>query len=146
MTADPFAGIERELDERSVSDRTVALTIQDRTGLPTDERDLRHVVYAGLFEMLAERLRANVTDLEARGGLEHVASRARTILPTLRFWLHEKSSTADQSELVARMRGKGVAVTRNWMIPKLEGEIELYEERISALRASIAGRNGGPSR
>ncbi|HYV02047.1 MAG TPA: hypothetical protein VEM93_06885 [Actinomycetota bacterium] len=140
MTTDPFEGIESELDERTVSGRTVALRIPDRPGLPREERDLRYVVYAGVFTMLAERLRDTVSDEgEARDRLGRVASRAATLLPTLRFWLHEKSTKAEQEELVARMRGRGVAVTRDWMIPKLEGEITVYEARVATLREAIAG-------
>ena len=49
----------------------------------------------------------------------------------------------EDRELLIRMRGKEIAVTRDWMIPKLLDEIDRYRARAGALRAALSRSGEG---
>jgi len=114
MTAglDPLAGLDRDLDHDRVSPGTEAAC----GACATDEERV-------------ERL---------SGALRLVESAE----PALRFALFEKSGLAERQELVARMRGKEIAATEGWMIPRLREDIAAYRERIEALRRTLEEPEG----
>ena len=135
---DPFAGFRADLDFGSASDRTVEIVVPDASGLPEEEAGLRFVVCVGLFDMLAEAAEENGRSDEERFTMIDAAlSAVEGTEPTLRYWLYEKGTKAERQELVARMRGKEVAMTREWMLPRLREDIEAYRARITALRQAL---------
>jgi hypothetical protein len=143
--SDPFEDLDRDLDFWNVSDQTVELVVPSDPDLPAEDQHLRFVVYAGLFELLAERAVAEAGsegEAEAADVIGKALSSVNGIEPTLRYWLFEKGSTAERQELVGRMRGREVAMHRDWMIPRLRQDIEAYRARIAALRAVLEERAG----
>lgn len=91
-----------------------------------------------LFDLLVEALwGASEDDPERERQLSRVLGRFQSVEPTLRFDLYEKGDLAQRTELMSRMRGKDVAVTESFLLPRLEEGLTLYEERIEALRAAL---------
>jgi hypothetical protein len=134
---DPFQGFERDLNYWELSDETVELAL-DARDLPRDERQRRFAAYVGLFDMLIEALWAAAeTDEERDREATRVLGRLQSVEPTLRFSLYEKSDLTRRAELASRMRGKEVAVTQHFLLPRLEEGLGLYEDRIEALRAAL---------
>ncbi len=134
---DPFAGFERDVNYWELPDDTVELTV-DGSELPTEDRQLRFLVYAGLFDLLIGALwNAYEDDHERERQLSRVLGKFQSAEPTLRFDLYEKGDLAKRTELMSRMRGKDVAVTESFLLPRLEQGLELYEERVEALRAAL---------
>ncbi|MFN2545321.1 MAG: hypothetical protein ABR600_12255 [Actinomycetota bacterium] len=134
---DPFAGLDADLDYEHVSDDVVELAVGP-SALPPDEAEMRFLVSMGLFDMLAEAaMQRPSTDEERFDALLGVLGRFTAIEPTLRYWLYDRGRQAEQQELVTRMRGREIAVTREWMIPRLREDIEDYRSRIDALRERL---------
>lgn len=133
---DPFAGFERDLNYWEVSNEKVELTIPD--DVVDDDRELRFLVYTGLFDLLMETLWAHCEDESER---DHegarILSKVQSVEPTLRFSLYQDTDVAQRTELMARMRGKDVAVSEHFLVPRLERGLLMYEERIEALRAAL---------
>jgi len=134
---DPFQGFERDLNYWELPDETMELAL-GASDLPRDERQRRFVAYVGLFDLLIEALWAACDNDEER---DHEATRVlwkfQSVEPTLRFSLYGQSDLTRRAELASRMRGKEVAVTEHFMLPRLEEGLGLYEDRIEALRAAL---------
>lgn len=140
---DPFEGLERDLDFWNVSDKTVELAVPGDPDLPAEDGHLRFVLYAGLFDLLTDQaVLAAESEEEAVEVIDHALSSVNAVEPTLRYELFERGSTAERQELVVRMRGREVAMTREWVIPHVEQDIEAYQARIAALRRAIEERAG----
>lgn len=139
---DPFAGLERDLSYWDLPEETVEIALEGHS-LPEEEQQLRFLAYAGLFDLLVEALAESCeTDQERDRELAGILGKFRSVQPTLRFWLFEKSQEAEGLELVSRMRGKDIAVTEEWMVPRLAHDMAIYGERIAALRAALSEASG----
>ena len=135
---EPFDGFDDDLAFERVSDRTATISVP-APGLPEDEASRRLVVYLGLFDRLTEELvDAAPEEDEAAARLAEVLRHVQAADGPLRFALHEERDATDRRELMTRMRGKEIALTRDWMIPKLHEEIQRYVARVAALREAVA--------
>lgn len=126
------------LGDATIPDDTVGLA--PPVGATSDVDALRFRLFAGMFDLLAGKTLEEIPDNVAR---EAVLRAALTTIgstePALRYALHDRSSRAEQLELVVRMRGRQIAMSDRWLIPRLEEEIPLYEDRVSALNRAIEG-------
>jgi len=108
----------------------------------TDPDRLRFELYAGVFALLTDALAISAdSDDELERRLSALLRTVETVEPTLRFDLFEKRSNVERTELVARMRGRDIAVTQGWMIPRLREDILAYRARIQALEAVLQRRS-----
>jgi hypothetical protein len=126
----------------SFADATVdalVSTIQAE-GFPKDDRRATFIAYAGLVDLLAERMLAATAIEDRVTTLERARRAAEAADGPLRFARHEQRSTTERDELISRMRGRQIAMTQGWLAPKLRTEIALYERRIDALRMAIEAR------
>ncbi|HEX9124462.1 MAG TPA: hypothetical protein VF984_14070 [Actinomycetota bacterium] len=116
-----------------------------------DEAELRFFLYAGLFALLAEAVAdgetpemagdgAGVTEEQLEGSLRMV----RSAEPGVRYARFERRDATERRELMARMRGREIAVTSEWLIPRLDADIHAYRARIAALQDAIARAGDGP--
>jgi hypothetical protein len=134
---DPFAGFERDVNYWELPDETAELIVADQD-LPKEDRQLRFLVNTGIFDMLMDALWATCENDEARDReAARILGKFQSVEPTLRFSLFEGSDLAQRTELMSRMRGKEVAVTEHFLLPRLHEGLELYEERIEALREAL---------
>jgi len=138
---EPFDGFDDDLSFETVSDRTATVSVP-APGLPADEASRRLVVYLGLFDRLTEALVDAAPEEDAPARLAEVLRRVQAADGPLRFALHQEREATERRELMTRMRGKEIAVTRDWMMPKLREEIERYEARVAALQHALAGSIG----
>jgi hypothetical protein len=142
MQDDPFQGFEADIDYWNLPDETEEIPVPSRISLPEEEMQRRYILYAGMFDALVERLcSSSRSDVDLVRRLSEIRGRLRSLEPTLRFDLYEKRKQNDDQELVARMRGRGVAVTSEWMIPRLHRDIEIYRERIRSLERAFEELN-----
>lgn len=94
----------------------------------------------GLYDLLAERGLASCTDDDDRERLLRSAlGELLAAEPALRFALSERSRKTEELERAARMRGRQNTFTGEWLMPRLEQEIDLYEARVRALELAIEG-------
>lgn len=133
MRGDLLARFVRELGDATVAPGTVALDLPEAPG--SGDR-ARFLVYVGLVDFLAEALMPGDREESVRI-LSASLSAVRSIQPTFRFALFEQSSLTESRELIARMRGKDIALTSEWMLPRLRGDIDAYNARIAGLRAAL---------
>jgi hypothetical protein len=137
---DPFAGFERDVNYWELPDEKVELAFEN-PDLPEEDRQLRFLVYAGLFDLLVEATAASgETEEERDRQLSRILGKLQSVEPTLRFSLFEKSNKAEGLELITRMRGKDIVLTQEWLLPRLDRDIAIYQERIKALTAAIQER------
>jgi len=135
---DPFDGFARDLDHEAVPADTVSLLLPANE-LPDAELEARFLLYLGLFDMLAEALiEACESDEERAQRLAALLSGIQSVEPVLRFRLAERMRQAEGQELIARMRGRDIAVTRDWLVPKLHQLIAASRARIDALSQALA--------
>jgi hypothetical protein len=134
--AERFEAVLDGLADPTVADDEVVVS---GAQVPDDERQATFLVYVGIVDLLAEAA-LNALDEDDRGRL---LGRAQTTLSSvdgpMRFARYERGSTAEQQELVSRMRGKDIAVTSEWLVPRLRSDIGSYRRRIDALRRAIDG-------
>jgi len=131
---DPFEGFARDLDYWHASGDTVSVPTPAGTEMVEPDR-LRFELYTGLFALLTDALAESVgsdQDLERR--LSALLGRVQSVEPTLRFDLFEKKGQVERTEMVSRMRGRDIAVTQEWMIPRLREDMAAYRARIHALQ------------
>jgi hypothetical protein len=137
---DPLEGFDLDPETVSADNVTVLLTPDQA---PDDERAARFLVYLGLFDILAEAVHEACDDDEERATrYAALLGQVESVEPVLRFRLFERRRRAESQELISRMRGREIAVTRNWLIPRLEELITACRARIEALRLALeeAGR------
>ena len=92
----------------------------------------------GLYDLLVERgLASCVTDDDREQLLRTALGELLAAEPALRFALAERSRRTEGLERAARMRGRQNVLTGEWLLPRLEVEIDLYEARIRALERAI---------
>jgi hypothetical protein len=139
---DPFAGFEGDVNYWELPDETAELTVENHA-LPEDDRQLRFLVYAGLFDLLVEALAASAeTNEELEGRLFRILGKFQSVEPTLRFSLFDRGKQAEGLELITRMRGKDIVLTQEWLLPRLERDIGVYQSRIVALQAALEEKQG----
>ena len=132
--ATPFRGLDRDLAFEAISGETTELVVRV-AGMPGEQPDRRLVVYLGLFDALAEELVSSSANPDAaRTQLSNLLRALESAEGPLRFARHEQATERDRLGLVTRMRGKEIALTRDWMVPKLREEIRMYSDRVAALR------------
>jgi hypothetical protein len=121
-----------------VPDEAVEVAVEDPPS--AEDRQLRFLLYAGLFDLLVEALWESCEDDRERDRrLSLVLSKFQSVEPTLRFWLFHNSQKAEGLELVTRMRGKDIALHQEWLVPRLERDIGIYRDRIDALKVALGG-------
>jgi hypothetical protein len=134
---DPFGRFERDVNYWDLPDETVELSL-DEQDLPREDRQLRFMAYAVLFDMLMEALLdVCESDEERAQEAARILAKFQSVEPTLRFDLFEKEDQTQRTELMSRMRGKEVAATEHFLLPRLQDGLDLYEDRIEALRAAL---------
>jgi hypothetical protein len=137
----PFEGFERDLDYWHSSGQTVSVPTPAGTEMEEPDR-LRFELYTGLFALLTDALaEATEDDEEFERTVSGLLGKVQSVEPTLRFDLFEKKSQVERTEMVSRMRGRAIAVTQEWMIPRLRQDIEAYRDRIGALRRLLRERS-----
>ena len=126
-----------EIADAAVEDDEATLRVPE--GLGDDDRT-RFIAYVGLVDLVAE---ASIEAVPAGERASALARALQTVIAAegpLRFAHHERVTTAERQELVARMRGKDIAMTSEWLVPRLSGDIDTYRQRIEALERRIAER------
>jgi len=130
----PLARFVRDLGRATGAAETAVLGPAEA---PETDGRVRFLAYVGLVDLLADASVPNDPEAAVRA-LSEWLSAVRSTEPTLRFALFERSSLTESRELVARMRGRDIALTSEWMLPRLRQDIEAYRARIAALRAALA--------
>lgn len=137
---DPLAGFAEDLNFDTASPEVASVVVPVVVGsnLPEDTASMRMAVYLGLFDLLADLAARRAPDAElARRTLEEALRQVGATEGPLRFALYNKRSKAEGDELISRMRGREIAITEQWMLPKLEAEIAAYRARVDGLRAAL---------
>lgn len=119
----------------------ISITVPDALALPEEPAERRFLLYVGLYDLLAEALlHAARTDAEREQFLTQASTAAMAAEPVLRFARYERSTRAENLEMISRMRGKEIRMTDRWLIPRLERDIAAYRARIAALSTAIEER------
>jgi hypothetical protein len=118
------------------------VTTMPSPGATDDDREATFLAYAGLVDVLAEAVLHSVPPERREQLIGGALRSAGAAEGPLRFARYERGWTAEQQELVSRMRGKDIAVTSEWLLPRLEADIDAYRRRIEALRSAIEEGEG----
>lgn len=92
-----------------------------------DAPETAYLLLSGAVDLLAERTGA--ADEELRRALRAVLGAE----PAFRSEIHERARRAEELERAARMREREIAMTEGWLVPRLQREIRLFEQRVAAL-------------
>jgi hypothetical protein len=137
--ADPLSQALEAIGDTTVADDVVQLRLPEAPGMPEDPAALRFLMYVGLYDLPIEAaLGRKLEDTERATMLSQALASVRSAEGPLRFARSERSEVIESRELVARMRGREIALTNGWMIPRLREDITDYRARIEALRVAIA--------
>jgi hypothetical protein len=120
---DLLKDFDRLLTAQALSGRVTWIEVP---GGPSEETQLRFLVYLGLYDLLADRVQSD-------GELTELLRRTEAAEGRIRFELYQQRSATEARERVARITSKEIAVTERWMVPKLEAEIEQYRARVRGL-------------
>jgi hypothetical protein len=131
-SATPLADALDALGDATVAPETTTLAMPRRS-IVADPDAARFTVLAGMYDLLADEETGSTDPATAVRRLEEALHAVRSIEPTFRFAAYERSALTESRELRARVHGREVALTESWMVPRLEGEIERYRERIRQL-------------
>lgn len=128
---------------RALSDATVPADEVGLTAPVPPEADPSQTTFeltVDLYDLLVERsLAACADDREREALLRTALADVAAVEPVLSWTLSDRSRQTEQLDRAARMRGQQNRLTGEWLLPRLEKEIEMFEARISALRASLEG-------
>lgn len=138
MSDSPLERMVRAIGDTTVPDDEHELALP-QGALAGGEEEARFLLYAGIVDLVAEAAVRNAINegRDSEAVLSGALADARAAEGPLKFARHDRGSIADQHELTARMRGKHIALTSEWLIPRLQDDIEAYRGRIGALRAAI---------
>jgi hypothetical protein len=141
IAPNPLDDAVASMADATVPADTISVAVPDAPALPEEPAERRFLLYVGLYDLLAEAsLKAAPTDAEREQLLAHASAGAMSAEPVLKFARHDRSTQAENLELIARMRGKEIRMTDRWLIPRLERDIAAYRARIDALRRAIEER------
>jgi hypothetical protein len=135
----PLADAVDALGDATVAPETITLTLPVGS-TAADPDAARFTLLAGIYDLLAEEETGSTDPATAVRRLEETLHTVRSIEPTFRFAANERSALTESRELRARVHGAEVALTEGWMVPRLEGEIQRYRERIRQLVRAIEDR------
>lgn len=141
MAPNPLDAAMARMGDATVSADTVLITVPQDDASSEEPAQRRFLLYVGLYDLLAEAtLAAAATDAERERLLAHASAGAMSAEPVLRFARHERSTRAENLEMITRMRGREIGMTDGWLIPRLERDLAAYRARIDALRRTIEVR------
>lgn len=95
--------------------------------------DPTFTAYAGLVHLLS----TSVAPSELEHHLASLETRLLSSEGLLHYKAFEVSGRAERLERAGRMQRAEVRATRDWLIPRLERDIALYERRVAALEALV---------
>jgi hypothetical protein len=141
IAPNPLDDAVSRLADATVATDTVAIEVPRDADLPGESAARRFLLYVGLYDLLAEAsLTAAATDAERERLLADASAGAMSAEPVLKFARHERSTRAENLEMITRMRGREIGMTDRWLVPRLERDIAAYRARIDALRRAIQER------
>jgi hypothetical protein len=141
IAPNPLDDAVARMADATVPADTISVAVPDVPALPEEPAERRFLLYVGLYDLLAEAsLKAAATDAEREQLLARASAGAMSAEPVLRFARHDRSTQAENLELIARMRWREIRMTDRWLIPRLERDIAAYRARIDALRQAIEER------
>ncbi len=129
MTAERFLAVAEVLTRDPDEVPTLPVPVET-----ADAPETAYLLLSGAVDLLAERTAA--ADEELRRALRAVLGAE----PVSRSEIHERARRAEELERAARMRGREIAMTERWLVPRLQREIRLFERRVAALEALTGGR------
>lgn len=136
MSAGALDRATRDLDFEAAPTQTVSVELPHLTGLPDDPAEALFALEAGLFDLIAERETEGPAP-EGAARIEEALRPVQALAAITRFGLFERLETVERQERTARMNGLDIAMTRDWMLPRLRRDIQLYAARIEALERAI---------
>jgi hypothetical protein len=89
--------------------------------------------YAGVAHLLV----SHVPEVDRERALARLDGILLAYEGKLRYRAFELASRAEHLERSARMKGVEVRATRDWLLPRLESDVDRYGQRIRALRALL---------
>lgn len=128
---DPFEDYEYDLVPENLAGRVEAFDLPIRSG-----GDDRFLSYLGLYDLLARRLTV-VLGEAAEVRLTELHRRITSMEGPLRFALWEGTTEIERLRRVTRITSGESRLKREWLIPKLEGQIQLHRRRIDALTTAF---------
>jgi hypothetical protein len=141
IASNPLDDAVAHMADATVPADIISLAMHDTPGLAEEPAERRFLLYVGLYDLLAEAsLTAAATDAERERLLAEASAGAMSAEPVLRFARHERSTRAENLEMITRMRGREIGMTDRWLVPRLERDIAAYRARIDALRQAIQER------
>jgi hypothetical protein len=140
MAPSPLDEAMATIGDATVAADTVAIEVAGDADLPEESAARRFLLYVGLYDMLAEVSMQAATDAERELHIAHATAGVMSAEPVLKFARHERSTRAENLEMITRMRGREIGMTDRWLIPRLERDIAAYRARIDALRRTIEVR------
>ena len=139
IASNPLDDAVARMADATVPADIISLAVPD-AALPEEPGERRFLLYVGLYDLLAEASLTAATDAERERLLAHASAGAMSAEPVLRFARHERSTRANNLEMITRMRGREIGMTDRWLVPRLERDITAYGARIDVLRRAIEER------
>lgn len=128
----------RDLDFEQVADEFTDAVLPESSDILVDPSERRFILEAGLFDIVVEAALSDLpTDEERLNRLEDAVRSVESLIPVTRYAWFDGSKETRKHELSTRMYRREIDQTANWMLPRLERDIETYRARIAALRAAI---------
>jgi hypothetical protein len=141
MAPNPLEDAVASMADATVPVDTIFLAVPDGPAIPEESAERRFLLYVGMYDLLAEAsFQTAATDAEREQLLAQASSATMAAEPVLRFARHERSTRAENLEMITRMRGKEIRMTDGWLVPRLERDIAEYRARIAALSTAIEER------
>ncbi len=128
----------RDLDYEYVAEEFIDVAVPESPAMPTDTSERRFILEAGLFDIVVEaELSSLPTDEERLDRLEDAVRSVESLIPVTRYAWFDGSKETRKRELSTRMYRREIEQTVDWMLPRLQRDIDAYRARIVALRAAI---------
>ena len=128
----------RDLDYEYVAEEFIEVALPESLAMPTDTSECRFVLEAGLFDIVVEAELSSLPTDEARlSRLEDAVRSVESLIPVTRYAWFDGSKETRKRELSTRMYRREIEQTADWMLPRLQRDIDAYRARIAALRGAI---------
>lgn len=137
MSASGLDDAVRDLHFEVAPPEVVSVELPALPGTPEDPSEALFALEAGLFDLVAESATAGCSPEEMAARIEASLRPVQALAAVTRFALFERLQTVERQERTARMNGLDIAMTREWMLPRLQRDIELYAGRIAGLQRAI---------